>query len=141
MASTFSFSLVTPGEVKFEGSAEIVVAPGMAGDLAALANHAPMLTTLRAGVVRATVGGDGASAERRVEFAVDGGFMQLLPDRVLVLADRALSVAEIDADAARRELEHAEAEAAGKQGDDGDTARRAIAWARARLEVTRTPPV
>lgn len=141
MAATFAFSLVTPSEIKFEGTAEIVVAPGMAGDLAALANHAPMLTTLRAGVVRATVGAGGASSSRRIEFAVDGGFMQLLPDRVLVLTDRALSTAEIDADAARRDLERAEAEIAGTQGEESGTARRAAAWARARLEVTRLPSV
>ena len=123
MASTFDFAVVTPGEVKFEGKAEIVVAPGAAGDFAALANHAPMLTTLRAGVVRATVGDAGST--KRVEYAVGGGFMQVLPDRVIVLTDEALAATDVNVDAARADLRSAE------EADD----RRAAAWANARLEV------
>jgi len=54
VATITRFTIVTPGAIKFEGDASIVVAPGAAGDLGALPNHAPLLTTLRAGAVRAT---------------------------------------------------------------------------------------
>jgi F-type H+-transporting ATPase subunit epsilon len=130
MPSTVDFALVTPGEVKFEGKAEIVVAPGAAGDLGALPNHAPMLTTLRAGVLRATVEGRG-----RVEFAINAGFMEILPDKVVVLTDMALVSAEVDADVARADLHRAEAQLAAKRGADDKGERDAIAWANARLEV------
>jgi len=130
MASTMDFSLVTPGEVKFEGKAEIVVAPGAAGDLGALPNHAPMLTTLRIGVIRATV--EGAT---RVEFAVKAGFMQILPDKVVVLTDTALAPADVDVDAVRADLREAQERLASHRGADDAAARGDIAWANARLEV------
>lgn len=126
----FSLCVITPAEVKYEGAAEIVVAPGAAGDFAALANHAPMLTTLRIGVLRATV--DGA---QRVEYAVIAGFMQVLPDKVIVLTDRALGIGEIDVEATRADLRRAEEALAEKHGADDVSERAAIAWANARLEV------
>jgi F-type H+-transporting ATPase subunit epsilon len=136
MASTVDFAVITPGEVKFQGKAEIVVAPGAAGDLGALPQHAPMLTTLRIGVLRATVEG-----QTRLEFAVNAGFMQILPDKVIVLTDIALTKADIDADAARADLRRAEEQLAAKRGGDDKAERDAIAWANARLEVTHRPAV
>jgi F-type H+-transporting ATPase subunit epsilon len=136
MASTVDFSLITPGQVKFEGKAEIVIAPGAAGDLGALPNHAPMLTTLRIGVLRATVEG-----HKRIEYAVNAGLMQILPDKVVVLTDTALAASDIDAEAARAELRRAEEELAAKRGSDDKTERAAVAWANARLEVTHKPIV
>src|SRR5271165_2680536 len=104
MASTLQFAIITPSEVKFEGRAELVIAPGAAGDLGALPNHAPMLTTLRVGIVRANVvdsaAGEGKGATQRLELAVNGGFMQILPDRVVVLTDIARAASDIDGDAA-----------------------------------------
>jgi F-type H+-transporting ATPase subunit epsilon len=139
MASTTEFALITPREVKFEGKVEIVVAPGAAGDLAALPNHAPMLTMLRVGVLRATVAGatagDASHGGRRLEYAVDGGFLQILPDKVVVLTDVALGSSEIDADAARADLRRAEEGLTSAQGGDDSIHRRAISWATARLEV------
>ena len=135
MAATLDLNIITPGAVTFDGTAEIVVAPGSAGDLAALPNHAPMLTTLRAGVLRATVA-DGAGT-RRVEYAVNGGFMQITPAKVIVLTDLALSAAEIDADAARREHKRAEEALSQKRGSDDRAERDAVAWALAQLEVAQ----
>jgi len=134
MASTMSFAVVTPGEVKFEGTAEIVVAPGAAGDLGALPNHAPMMTTLRIGVLRATVTGP-----TRVEFAVKAGFMEILPHKVVVLTDTAMAAADVDVEAARADLREAEMQLASNRGADDAVPRAAIAWANARLEVARRP--
>ena len=134
MAATTQLAIVTPGAVKFEGTVEIVVAPGAAGDLAALASHAPLLTTLRPGIVRATV--HDAAGTHRIAYAVNGGFMQILPSKVRVLTDAALAAGEVDVRAARAELERAET--AG--GDDDRARREAVAWANARLEVAQAAP-
>src|ERR1700682_3878538 len=99
MANTLDLDIITPGAAKFKGKAEIVVVPGGAGHLAALPTHAPMLTTLRVGVLRATVA-DGAGT-RRLELAVDGGFMQITPAKVIVLTDLCLAADEVDSAAAR----------------------------------------
>ena len=136
MASSMDFAVITPGEVKFEGKAEIVVAPGAAGDLGALPHHAPMLTTLRIGVLRATVAGP-----TRLEFAVNAGFMQILPEKVIVLTDIALKQADIDVEAARADLRRAEEQLAAKHGSDDRAERDAVAWANARLEVAHRPVV
>ena len=133
MANTLDLDIVTPGAAKFNGKAEIVVAPGGAGDLAALPNHAPMLTTLRVGVLRATVA-DGAGT-RRLELAVNGGFMQITPAKVIVLTDLALASGEINIEAARRDHKRAEEELAQKHGVDDRAERNAVAWALAQLEV------
>lgn len=130
MASTVDFALITPGEVKFQGKAEIVVAPGAAGDLGALPNHAPMLTTLRVGILRATLPGP-----TRIEYAVNAGFMQILPEKVIVLTDTALAATEVDLEAARSDLRRAEGELAAKRGGDDKVERAAVAWANARIEV------
>lgn len=134
MAATFTLSVITPAEVKFEGTAEIVVAPGAAGDLAALANHAPMLTTLRIGVLRATV-----ENSRKIEYAVRSGFMQILPDKVLVLTDVALTSNEIDVERTRAELAQAQEAAMAKRGSDDRAERDAVAWATAKLDTAHRP--
>lgn len=129
MAALTSFSVVTPSEVKFDGQAEIVVMPGAAGDFAALAGHAPMLTTLRPGILRATVHGQGESAMRRAAWAVDGGFAQVTADRVIVLTDVALSRDDVDAAAARAELKAAQ--------ESADSCK--VRWAEIRLELADIP--
>jgi len=134
MPATFTLSVITPAEVKFEGTADIVVAPGAAGDIAALANHAPMLTTLRIGVLRANVEGS-----RRIEYAVKSGFMQILPDKVLVLTDVALTANEIDVEKTRAELSEAQEASTAKRGSDDKAERDAIAWANAKLETAHRP--
>ena len=141
MANLTRLSIITPSTAKFEGDVELVVAPGAAGYLGALANHAPMLTTLRTGVVSATVvktTSDKAASER-LQFAVEGGFMQILADRVIILTDRALSRDEVDVEAARADLKRAEEALAQKRGADDVQERRAIAWAQARLAITARP--
>ena len=141
MASTTAFALVTPAGLKFEGHAEIVVAPGKAGDLAALPKHAPLLTTLRTGVLRTNAVGlaptepDEKSGMRRIEYAVNGGFMEILPEKVVVLTDVALSAQEVDVSRARADHKQAEEALAQKRGVDDRAEREAAAWATARLEV------
>jgi len=156
LAARTRLTIVTPTAKRFEGDAELVIAPGAAGDLGALAHHAPLLTTLRAGLVKADVAPEvadavtvpavlgetpvvGAATVRRVEFAIDGGFMQVLPDRVIVLTDAAVTRDEVDVDAVRAELQRAEEALAKKRGVDDSKERHAVAWAHAKLEVTHRP--
>jgi F-type H+-transporting ATPase subunit epsilon len=140
VANGTRLSIITPSTAKFEDEVELVVAPGAAGDLGALPNHAPMLTTLRTGVVSATVGKSASEkAGERLQFAVEGGFMEILPDRVIILTDRALSRDEVDVEAARADLKRAEEALAQKRGADDLQERRNIAWAQARLAITARP--
>ena len=134
MAAPLELAIVTPNAVKFEGKADIVVAPGGAGDLAALPNHAPMLTTLRIGVLRFTAAGDG---KPRLEFAVNGGFMQITPAKCVVLTEMALGASEIDRDEAQAEYRRAAESLAQKRGVDDTHERAAVAWASAKLDVAR----
>jgi F-type H+-transporting ATPase subunit epsilon len=106
MAKTIPFKLITPGAVAFDGEAELVIAVGTEGEEGILASHAPFLTALRPGVLRANVVDDGMP--QRLEFATSEGFLQALPERVTVLADEALTKDQIDEAKARKELEEAQ---------------------------------
>jgi F-type H+-transporting ATPase subunit epsilon len=139
MPSPFRLSIITPSALKFEGEVEIVVAPGAAGDLGVLANHAPLLTTLRTGVVSATRAGAPPDGSARLQFAVDRGFLQAVADKVIILTDVALAPNEVNEEEARGDLRRAEEALVGKRGQDDVAERRAIAWARARLALTARP--
>ena len=142
MANHTHVAIVTPAALKFEGDAELVVAPGAAGDLGALANHAPLLTTLRTGVVKVSMtaaASESSLAGNRAEFAVAGGFMEVLPDKVIILTDLARARGEVNVEDARAELKRAEDALAQKRGADDKAERHAVAWAQALVEVSRRP--
>jgi F-type H+-transporting ATPase subunit epsilon len=135
MANAIPFQLITPLSVKFDGEAELVIAVGTEGEVGILPSHAPYLTALRPGVLRANVR-DGA-ATRRLELALSEGFMQALPGKVTILADAALAADEIDIAQARKDLAAAQEE---QKAAGGDLAaqRRALTkidYANARLAV------
>ncbi len=102
MANTVPFKLITPTQVVFEGPAELVIAVGTEGEEGILPHHAPFLTALKPGVLRANVVENGGT--KRLELATGEGFMQALPDRVTVLVDRALRFEDVDVVAARSDL-------------------------------------
>ncbi len=97
------FRLITPLAVAFEGDAELVIAVGTEGEEGILPSHAPFLTALRPGILRANVSQNGGQT-KRLEFATSEGFLQALPDRVTVLVDAALQREAIDATVARNDL-------------------------------------
>jgi len=105
MAKTIPFKLITPARVAFEGDAELVIGVGTEGEEGILASHAPFLTALRPGILRANVRQDGEL--KRLEFATSEGFLQALPDRITVLVDEALTIDQIDREKAQAELEAA----------------------------------
>jgi F-type H+-transporting ATPase subunit epsilon len=87
MASKLSFSLVSPEREVFSGLVDQVDAPGVEGDFGVLADHAPFMTALREGVVTVM---DGSS---RRQFQVEGGFADVTPAGLTILAERAAEVA------------------------------------------------
>jgi F-type H+-transporting ATPase subunit epsilon len=106
--------LVTPDRVLLDATAEAVELPSMSGYLEALYGHAPLLSELGAGEVRIH---GGSAGEQR--FFVAWGFVEVLPERVTILAETALHPEEIDVAEAQQEL------AAGEKlwqgaGDDGE---------------------
>ena len=105
MAATIPFKLITPTKVIFDGNAELVIAVTTEGEEGILAQHAPFLSALKPGVLRANIAENGAA--RRLELATSEGFMQALPDRLAVLVDEALRRDEVDVARARAELDAA----------------------------------
>lgn len=94
--------IVTPERRAFEGDVDEVVVPGSEGELGILPHHAPLISMLGAGVLRLRRGSEIET------FAIFGGFLQVRPDRVVVLAETADMASEIDrerAERARREAE------------------------------------
>ncbi|HEY8297068.1 MAG TPA: ATP synthase F1 subunit epsilon [Candidatus Baltobacteraceae bacterium] len=105
MPATIPFKLITPTKVIFEGDAELVIAVTTEGEEGILAHHAPFLSALKPGVLRANIVENGAA--KRLELATAEGFMQALPDRVTVLVDAALAFDEVDVAQTRVELTEA----------------------------------
>jgi F-type H+-transporting ATPase subunit epsilon len=91
--------IVSQDRTVFQGDVDMVILPGSAGDMGILPKHSPVLTTLRYGVVKVR-----RSGEEEL-FTVAGGFAEVQPDVVTVLADAAENVEDIDtvrAEAARK---------------------------------------
>jgi len=88
--ATFHFELVSPEKIAFSGEVDQVDVPGAEGDFGVLAGHAPLIALLRPGVMTVYTGG------RATELVVLGGFAEVGPDGLTVLADVATSVEDID---------------------------------------------
>ena len=106
MAGTFQFELVTPERLLLAGEAEQVVIPGVEGDFAVLSGHAPVISTLRAGILEITM----TDAKRRV--FVKKGIAEADSERLTILAQTAIDVDEFDSQRIADELKVAEAELA-----------------------------
>jgi len=105
--------LVTPDRVLMDATAEAVELPSMSGYLEALYGHAPLLAELGAGEVRLHGGTSGDQ-----KFFVAWGFVEVLPERVTILAETALHPNEINVAEAKQELAEAE-KLWNEAGDDG----------------------
>jgi F-type H+-transporting ATPase subunit epsilon len=112
MADTFKFELVTPERMLMSEDVSQVVVPGTEGDFTVLAGHAPVISTIRPGVIAASLG-DG----RTVRLFVNGGFAEVDQNRLTVLAERALEVEAMDAALIAAELKAAEGELAAATDD------------------------
>lgn len=99
---TIKCEIVSQDRVVFQGEADIVVLPGMDGQMGILPRHAPVLTALNYGIITVRL--------KNIEehFTVAGGVAEVLPDKITVLADAAENVEEIDIERALRAKESAE---------------------------------
>ena len=89
---TMHIDVVSAEEAIYSGEAEFVVLPGIAGELGIYPRHAPLITQIRAGIVRIKVPN---KAEEEVVY-VQGGFLEVQPDHINVLSDTAIRAADLD---------------------------------------------
>lgn len=82
--------VVTAERVVYSDKVDMVIAPGVDGELGILPNHAPLMTTLQPGELKVRKGSTESS------IVVTGGFLEVRPDRIIVLADAAERAEEID---------------------------------------------
>jgi len=129
VADRLLLELVTPERRVLSEEVVEVRIPGVVGELGVLPGHAPLLTALGTGPLAYTQAG----VEHRL--AVQGGFAEVLPDRVTVLARVAELPGEIDLEAARRQLAEAEARLPKAVAEDLDEVIDAQRLAVTRLEV------
>jgi F-type H+-transporting ATPase subunit epsilon len=107
------FELVSPERLLFSGDVAEVDIPGTEGDMGILPGHAPVLSTLRPGVI--TVTKDGGAKER---IFVRGGFAEVNPQGLTVLAEVAVPIAELDAARVAQEVKDAQEDVADAQDDE-----------------------
>jgi F-type H+-transporting ATPase subunit epsilon len=123
--------IVTPERLAYSDTVDAVVLPGIEGELGILPHHAPLVSMLGVGELRIRKGGAEES------FAIVGGFLQVRPDRVVVMAETADMASEIDlekAQQARRDAEQA-LESASHQPADLAAARAQLQQALLRIRV------
>jgi F-type H+-transporting ATPase subunit epsilon len=100
--ATLHLEIVTAEKTVFSGEVDSVTVPGGGGVMGVLANHAPVLSTLKPGELRIKIG------NQVDEYAIGGGFIDINNNKVVILADSAERADEIDADraaAARKKAE------------------------------------
>jgi F-type H+-transporting ATPase subunit epsilon len=129
--SSLKLDIVTAERVVYSEDVDIVIAPGVEGQLGILPHHAPLMTILQAGELVVRKGGQEDS------LAISGGFLEVRPDRVIVLADSAERAEEIDVARAEAARKRAEERLRGRKvaGLDETRAEAALRRAVARLSV------
>ena len=93
--------IVSQDRLVYEGDADIVMAPGALGEMGILPGHAPLLSSLEMGVIRVK------TEDKEEVFTVTGGFIEVQPDIVTVMADAAENVDDIDVERAEKAMERA----------------------------------
>ena len=114
MADRLQFELVSPERLLISREVGMVVVPGAEGDFGVLPDHAPLITTVRPGVI--DVYDDGATISDRI--FVSGGFAEVTGERCTVLAEQATPVKEIDRAATQAQIESLHRDLA-QAGEDG----------------------
>ncbi len=136
--ATFDLELVSPERLVLSRAVEMVILPAAEGEMGVLAGHAPMIVALRGGTIRVRDRGDADTDS----LFVAGGFAEVTPTRVTVLADEAVPVAELSrAEADRRvaEAEKGYADAAAASPERRDAAMARLLAMRAMREAALAP--
>src|SRR6266540_1435485 len=108
---TFHFDLVSPERLLFSGEVDQVDVPGSEGEFGVLANHAPMVAALKPGILTIFEG------NQRQRVAVFGGFAEVSPQGLTVLADNAVPVEELDIATIAAEIKDTEEDLADTSDD------------------------
>ena len=131
---TIRCEIVSQDRTVFQGDVDIVVLPGVAGEMGILPHHAPVLAILKYGVIKIRQNG------KEQLFAVAGGMAEVQPDVVTILADAAENVEDIDITRAQAAKKRAEDALANLKPEDQDAYLRmeaALRRSNLRLEVAR----
>ncbi len=113
MAELFHLDVVTPERSILSRKVEEVIAPGSQGEFGVLKGHAAFLTTLKHGMITVYDEEGGKNY-----MAISGGFSEVTPDKVIILAEQAELAKEIDLDQSRKDLEIAEEKLRSLSKDD-----------------------
>lgn len=128
MAEKLNFALVSPEREVFHGQVDHVVVPGSEGDFGVLASHAPVMSVVKPGALR--ILNDGG--ERRI--FVNGGFADVTPEGLTVLAEDAVDLASVDAARLEQDIKNASEDLRDAANDaKRDAAQRALS----RLEAMK----
>ncbi len=134
MADKVEFELVSPERLLLSRAVEMVVVPGVEGDFGVLPGHAPLISTVRPGIIE--VHEDGKVTER---IFVAGGFAEVNAERCTVLAEVAMPVGEIDRNKVEQELRDLGDDLAAAKGDDDrDAIQAKIVVAESKLQAIST---
>jgi len=131
-----AFELVSPERVLASLEADMVVVPGEEGDFGVLAQHAPLLSLVRPGVIEVY---EGNSVSQRI--FIEGGFAEVNPRGLIVLAEGAEPLPELSLDRAKSLLRNAEddlADAKAPSDDERERLEKAIEVAKLRVEMVET---
>jgi len=131
--ASFQLELVSPEKLLLSRAVEMAVIPAAEGEMGVLAGHAPMIVALRGGVISVREGGQVTD-----QLFVAGGFAEVAPDRVTILADEATPVAALSKSDAERRLAEAEAafsSAANETPEKREAAMARVLSARAMVEA------
>jgi F-type H+-transporting ATPase subunit epsilon len=130
--SGIKLDIVTAEQVIFSDDVDLVVAPGVEGQLGILPHHTPLMTMLQPGELRVRKGGEESF------LVITGGFLEVRPDRIIILADAAERAEDIDIARAEEAKVRAQ-ERLGQRGPDLDVSRAEAALRRAmtRLEFVQ----
>jgi len=113
MADTFKFELVSPERLLISANVREVQVPGSEGDFTVLPNHAPVIAMLRPGILRVP-GHDGPNGA----IYVRGGLADVGPERLIILAEQAVPLSQVDAAFLEREIAAAESDVAASKDED-----------------------
>jgi F-type H+-transporting ATPase subunit epsilon len=128
MADKLNFALVSPEREVFHGDVDHVVVPGTEGEFGVSPHHAPVMSVIKPGALR--VFNDGA--ETRI--FVDGGFADVTPEGLTILAEDAVDLSHIDAAQLEQQLRDAQDDV---RDANGDAARAVAQHKLERLEIMR----
>jgi F-type H+-transporting ATPase subunit epsilon len=110
----FHFELVSPERLVFAGEVESVVVPGSEGQFTVLKDHAPVMSTLRPGIIDVL-----ESPSKTLRFFVRGGFADVAPAGLTILADDAVPLEEVDASKIAADIKDADDDIAAATTDEG----------------------